>query len=102
LAAAFAEALTATGPDLRLRGDQLTDEVRFDLAPRGEGLQLLEAIVERERVGFEQCELLLDRHGEVASVLELFARRRQCWSTDSFCSLPLLQRIKGSGRYFKL
>src|ERR1035437_4807394 len=73
----FSEALTATGPDLCLGGDQLADEVRFDLAPRGEGLQLLEAIVERERVGIEQRELLFDRHGEVASTLELFACRRQ-------------------------
>jgi hypothetical protein len=71
------EALAATGSHLRLRGDQLTDQVRLDLPAGRQSLQLLETIVERERVGIEQRELLLDRHGEVAAVLELFARRRQ-------------------------
>ena len=34
-------------------------------------------LVERKRVGIEQRELLLHRHGEVACVIELFVRRCQ-------------------------
>ena len=67
------EAFTATGADLDLGGDQLTDEVSFQVGADGRLEQLLEAIRQRERDGVEQRELLLDGEREVSAGVELLA-----------------------------
>ena len=65
------EALALPGPDLDLRADQLPGH-RLGQHRIGSGglLQLVEALVERQRVGFEDRELLLDSHSEVRRGLE--------------------------------
>ena len=67
----------APRPNLDLRRDQLADEMLLKLGAPRSRLQLLEAIDQPERVGIEQRELLLDREGEVAAVLEGIASRRE-------------------------
>src|SRR5581483_7740514 len=64
-------------PHLRLRGDQLPDQVVVDLGAGGRGLQLLEPVDEVERLRVEQRELLLDGDGEVGAVLVRGARARE-------------------------
>src|SRR5204862_7574103 len=68
------EALAAAGPDLDLGRDQLPDEVVLERRTLRRGLKPLEAVRERQRLGVEDCELLLDRQGEVLAVLERLVR----------------------------
>src|SRR5439155_21542508 len=49
------------------------DEVRLEVGAGGRGLQLLEAVRQRERLGIEDRELLLDRDREVRRRLVLLA-----------------------------
>jgi hypothetical protein len=63
------KALTATGSDLDLRSDQLADQVLFERGSLSRGLELLEAVRERERLGVEDSELLFDGEREVGAVL---------------------------------
>jgi hypothetical protein len=64
------EALTAAGADLDLRRDQLADEMLLELRPARGGLQLLEAVRQRQRLGIEDRELLLDCDVEILGRLE--------------------------------
>jgi hypothetical protein len=66
--------LAPARPHFDLRGDQLADQVLFELRALGGFLKILEAVRELERLGIEDGELLLDRHGEVRRRLELLAR----------------------------
>ena len=69
------KALAATGSDLDLRGDQLADQVLFERGSLGRGLELLEAVCERECLGVEDGEFLFDGESEIGAVLVRFARR---------------------------
>src|SRR5262249_40540992 len=69
------ERLATAGADLDLGSHQLADEGLLHPAPAGGFLELLEAVRELERLGVEDRELLLDRDGEVASVLVRLVRR---------------------------
>ena len=71
------EGLAAACSDLDLRRDQLTDEVRLELGALGGGLQLLEAVRQREALRVEDRELLLDRNREVGRRLEVLAAEPQ-------------------------
>jgi hypothetical protein len=71
---ALVEGVAAARADLDLRGDQLAHEVVFQLGAPGRGLEVLEPVDERQRLGVEDRELLLDGHGEVARRLELLVR----------------------------
>ena len=71
------EVFAAAGPDLDLGGDQLADEVLVERGALRHRLELLEAVVEVERLRVEERELLLDREGEVAPGFELLARERE-------------------------
>ena len=63
------------GPDLDLGRDQLAGDRRHEHGiPHGGVAQQLEAGDERERLGVEERELLLDPDGEVSRVLEGLAR----------------------------
>ncbi len=64
----------ASATHLDLRGDQLADEVFFERCSLGRGLELLEAVRERERLGVEDGELLFDGEREVGAVLVRLAR----------------------------
>ena len=65
----FGKVLAAAGPDLDLRRDQLADEVLFERRALSRGLKLLEPVRERERLGVEDGELLLDGEREIGAVL---------------------------------
>src|SRR5581483_9611815 len=60
---------TAARAHLDLGRDQLADQVRLDVRAGGERLHVLEAVRERERLGIEERELLLDGEGEVGAAL---------------------------------
>jgi hypothetical protein len=64
----------AAGANLDLGGDQLADEVLLERRAHGGRLQLLEPVRQRQRLGVEDRELLLDRQGEVLRGLVLLAR----------------------------
>jgi hypothetical protein len=65
------EALASPRADLDLRGDQLTgDRVDQQLVPPAGLAQVLEAMLELERLGVDDRELLLDPDGEVSGSLE--------------------------------
>ncbi len=68
------EVVAAAGADLDLGGDQLADEVRLERRVLRSRLELFEAVRQRQRLGIEDGELLLDRDREVARLLELLAR----------------------------
>ena len=72
----LAEVLAATGAHLDLRGDQLADDVRGEVGLECGGVDLLEAIRERERVRVEERELLLDGDREVGAGVEVVAALR--------------------------
>jgi len=74
LCGSLGEALAATGADLDLGGDQLSDEVVLERGTLRRGLKLLEAVREGERLWVEDGELLLDRDGEVLPVFEGLVR----------------------------
>ncbi len=87
------ERLAATGLDLDLGRDQLTDEIGLE---RGAGcgrLHVLEAVDEIESGRIEERELLLDRDGEVRPLLEAVARR----SEQLLVAEPLLVTHGGQG-----
>jgi hypothetical protein len=63
------EALATAGADLDLGCDQLADEMRLELGRLRRGVHLLEPVDERERLGIEEGELLLDRDGEVGAAV---------------------------------
>jgi hypothetical protein len=67
-----AEAFAPPGSHLDLRGDELADQVLLELRVLRGRLELLEPVRERQRLGIEDRELLLDGDGEV---LRGFVRR---------------------------
>ena len=68
------ERLAAPGPHLDLRRDELAHEMLLERRAARRGLQLLEVGRERERLGVEEGELLLDGEREVLALVE----RRAC------------------------
>ena len=72
----LAEVLAPAGAHLDLGCDQLADDVRCEIGLERRGVELLEAIGERERVRIEQRELLFDGEREVGAGLEVVAALR--------------------------
>jgi hypothetical protein len=64
------EAHAGARAHLDLGGDQLADQVLVDRRPGCGRLHFLEPVDERERVGVEERELLLDRDGQVDAAVE--------------------------------
>ena len=65
--------LAAACADLHLGGDQLADEMLFDLRALRGRLKILEAVDEAEAARIEDRELLLDRDREVLARVEALA-----------------------------
>ena len=68
------ERLAPAGPDLDLGRDQLPDEMRLELGALRGGLEVLEAVRQRESLGVDDRELLLDRNREILRRLVFLAR----------------------------
>ena len=83
---------------LDLRGDQLADQVLFELRALGGFLEILEAVRELERLGIEDGELLLDRHGEVRRRLELLPREGDLLLRAQALRVPHAENLKSDGR----
>ncbi len=67
----FSEGLAPPGPDLDLRCDQLADEIRLELGALRGCFEVLETVRERQGLGVEDRELLLDGDREVLRRLVL-------------------------------